>query len=183
MKRHLLILVVLFGALAFATQAQAIAITVSPGDEILSGNETSQPLINAAINAAIEPDPVELYKQDAGGGESGSLASSYETTFNGDLSGGTIEYVSGDIAEDAYLLVKDGAQVPAWYLFDLTSAGLDWNGTDDLVLSGFWPDQGAISHVSLYGGTSTTVPEPGTLLLLGSGLVGLALYGRKSFKR
>jgi hypothetical protein len=91
-----------------------------------------------------------------------------------------IEYVDGQpIAEDAFLLVKDGNQTPAWYLFDLSG----WDGMEDLVLTGFWPNQGAISHVSLYGGTSTTVPEPGTLLLLGSGLVGLALYGRKSFKR
>jgi hypothetical protein len=177
MKRHLLKLVVFFGVLALAAQAQALAI--SPGTEILSGPETSQNDINDVLDAYFDPDLVELYKQDAGGPESGPLAGSYTTTFNGDLSGGTIVYnPPGDTAEDAFLLVKDGAQDPAWYLFDLSG----WDGEETITLSGFWPGEGAISHVTLYGGT-TTVPEPGTLLLLGSGLFGLALYGRKSVKR
>jgi hypothetical protein len=178
MKRHLLKLAVFFGVLALAAQAQALAI--SPGDEIDSGDQTSQSEIDAYL-ALNYPGLDELYKQNVGGTESGSLAGSYETTFSNtaqDPSDALIEYVGGPIAEDAFLLVKDGNQTPAWYLFDLSA----WNGTDDLELTGFWPDQGAISHVSLYGGT-TTVPEPGTLLLLGSGLFGLALYGRKSVKR
>jgi hypothetical protein len=179
MKRHLLKLVVFFGVLALAAQAQALAI--SPGGQIDEGDQTSQAEINAYLAATYDFD--ELYKQDVGGGESGSLAGSYETTFSNtptDPADALIEYVDGQpIAEDAFLLVKDGNQTPAWYLFDLSG----WDGMEDLVLTGFWPNQGAISHVSLYGGTSTTVPEPGTLLLLGSGLVGLALYGRKSFKR
>jgi hypothetical protein len=42
-------------------------------------------------------------------------------------------------------------------------------------------DVGRISHVGEVGGTS--VPEPSMLLLFGSGLVGLAFFGRKKFKK
>jgi hypothetical protein len=178
MKRHLLKLAVFFSVLALAAQAQALAISPDDPIPIATGDQTSQAEINAYL-ALNYPELVEIYKQDVGEGESGPLAGSYTTTFNGDLSGGTIVYdPDGAIAEDAFLLVKDGNNSPAWYLFDLSG----WDGEETLVLSGFWPDQGGISHVTLYGGT-TTVPEPGTLLLLGSGLFGLALYGRKSYKR
>jgi hypothetical protein len=182
MKRHLLKLAVIFGVLALAAQAQALVITPTT-DSPLTGPETSQSDIDDAIASTLGSS-TELYKQDVGGSESGSLAGSYETTFSNteqDPSDALIEYVGGDIVgPTAFLLIKDGNQDPAWYLFNLTDLG--WTGVEDLELSGFWPDQGAISHVALYGGT-TTVPEPGTLLLLGSGLIGLALFGRKSFKR
>jgi hypothetical protein len=181
MKRHLLKLVVFFGILALAAQAHALLI--EPDDYLLKGDETGQSFINAAIASTIGSS-TELYKQEVGGTESGSLAGSYQTTFFNtalDPSDALIEYVGGDIVgPTAFLLIKDGNQDPAWYLFNLTDLG--WTGVEDLSLEGFWPNGGAISHVALYGGT-TTVPEPGTLLLLGSGLVGLALFGRKSFKR
>jgi hypothetical protein len=49
---------------------------------------------------------------------------------------------------------------------------------EDLVLTGFWPQNGAISHVALYG-TATSVPEPATLSLLGAGLIGVFLGRRR----
>lgn len=42
---------------------------------------------------------------------------------------------------------------------------------------------GAISIDNIFVGTSTPVPEPATMLLLGTGLVGLLGFGRKKFKK
>ena len=39
-----------------------------------------------------------------------------------------------------------------------------------------------LSHLSVYS-NGTPVPEPGTMMLLGSGLVGLAGWGRKKFRK
>ena len=178
MKRHVLKLMLLLGILALAMPANA-ALIITPGtDTPLTGNDPSQAVIDGIIDPLLGSS-TELYKQDANLIEdSGPLAGSYETVFNGDLSGGTIEYVGGAyVGPVAYLLVKDGAQVPAWYFYNMTAPPISWNGMETIVMSGFWPENGAISHVTLYGNT-TSVPEAGALLLFGSGLIGLVGYRR-----
>jgi hypothetical protein len=173
-------LIVFCALLAFAAQAHALAITPATLPQY-TGTQTSQNEIDTAI-ALYLGNSIELYKQNVGGSEEGALAGSYVTTFSNtpsDPSGALIHYVGGAyVGPTAFLLVKDGNHSPAWYLFNLTVAG--WNGTEDLVLSEFWPARGAISHVTLYG--AQAVPEPATMLLLGVGLIGLAGYGRKRFK-
>jgi hypothetical protein len=156
-----------------------------PSDYWWAGDETSQAALNAII-ASITGNAPELYKQNTGAPDEGSFAPYYQTTYSNtpaDPSNALIEYVGGPgdpyiNASPLYLLVKDGSQEPAWYLFGLNYSGAPyWNGTDDLVLLNFWPNQGAISHVAFYG-TGTAVPEPLTLLLLGFGFVGLAAVRR-----
>jgi hypothetical protein len=196
--KKLLSLVVMCGLLAFALQANALSITPNSNSLKLSGagvvDAQGHPLTGtSAILTYIENHytgfnrNMELFKWDAGQNgtpptQSGGLKDSYNASFNFDLSGGTISLSSSalsvfDSSQPIYMIVKDGNNSPFWYFFDLTNL---WNGIDDLVLSGFWNDNGSISHVSLYG-TSAPVPEPATMLLLGSGIVGLVGF-RKKFK-
>lgn len=148
--------------------AQALEITPATLQQ-WTGDQNNQSQINTAI-APIIGSAGQLYKQNVGGSEEGSLAGSYETTFSNtsnDPQDALIHYVGGPIVGGtAWLLVKDGNQSPAWYLFKLT----DWDGMEDLVLKGFWPANGAISHVTLYGEEEPgrSVPDAGsTLALLG----------------
>ena len=188
MKRKFLI-VFLCALLSFAAQANADLIINFGDPSFASGDETSQAQINAIILPLIVP-AVELYKRNVGETDEGTLAGSYDTVYSPptDPSGATITYTGGDfVGNPAYLLVKDGNQddspLFAWYLFYLTDLG--WNGQETIVLSGFWPGNGSISHVALYGTLEEgqPIPEPVSMLLFGTGLVGVGGYIRRKLKK
>ena len=151
-----------------------------------AGDQSSNAVIMTLVESILGLSYDELFKDETSG-NTGILASSYDANMI-DGNNWTIEYQGGPyIAPNSYVLVKDGNAEPNWYLLKTT-----WNGMDDLVLQNFfvarilgyddngkpiYSDNGSISHVSLLG--SAVVPEPGTLLLLGLGLVGLAGLRRK----
>ncbi|MEO2048550.1 MAG: hypothetical protein ABGX16_18500 [Pirellulales bacterium] len=123
-----------------------------------------------------------MYKQDVEPlTESGAFASDYTTTFLNDPNDpkdAQIRWDGSDFLSNAtHLLVKDGKHDPGWYLFSLVG----WDGKMGIDLLEFWPDQGAISHVAIYGGGGGTIPEP-TAALVWSLLLGVGLVCRRGRK-
>ncbi len=156
--------------------------------------------VAAAVNAA--PQSSALVNASAGGtgtgtvqnlsasalapviAETGAFAGSYATAFansggfpqDATVAFGGIDAIS---ASSLFLYVRGGAQTPASYIYDLLALG--WNGTDSLLLSGFWPGAGAIEQIKIVGiaSTPTGVPEPSPLALFVLGIVALVAWTRR----
>jgi hypothetical protein len=159
-------------ALALALAVPAQALTITPGDAILTGNQTSNVQILNAIAAAGYTIGPSLYKSDVGGADSGYFAGSYDTAYfntSTDPEDAVLTWLGGESihASPVYIIVKDGNSTPAWYLFRVS-----WNGQETIYFNDFWPSNGAISHIDVHG---THVPDGGSVaMLLGAALMGLA---------
>ena len=115
-------------------------------------------------------------------------AASVNYTAVGDGSSGT--WASDPVSSTIeFYTVKAGNYFAMYYLATPESTG-SWSTFDIWSIggpgTGGHPDNGGggleISHFIGYNPSSTPVPEPGTVILLGAGLVGLGLYGRRRMK-
>lgn len=159
-------------------QVNAVTINLNASNSDWQGTSNTNPNANDVETiTGTSAELTEVYKSNVGGGEEGSFASSYETTYSNtssDPSDALVEYVSGPVVSGSpiYILAKDGNVAPYWYLWDISG----WDGLMDISITGLWPDQGAISHVSIFTGEGgSRVPDGGStsLLLMGA----LALLG------
>lgn len=209
MKATLKVLVAAVAILGMSMQADALPITpsaplctaVDPDPTVClvatgAEDDNSETAVKAALEYWLGAGYVDIYKSNAEGGEAGEDligTDHYSTDFIPDVepegasivNDGTLHISSGPI----YLVVKDGAHDPSWYIFQILVGGANWDGEETLSLSGFWPDGGAISNVSIHGvpGATpfvvTTVPDGGsTAMLLGVGFMFLAA-GRRILSR
>ena len=103
------------------------------------------------------------------------------TNYNGTLTGGLqIMSPTPDVSGYEYVLGKYDGQNAGYVLFYMP----DFGGSSIPEFScSLWtdnPDKYQLSHATVFG---SSVPEPATMFLLGTGLIGLALFGRKKITK
>jgi len=129
---------------------------------------------------------ISFYVNDRDNNEAGY---DHETLFTGDITDIGGNYLSGTYVVDTSVLsgisfysVK-GANGFAMYYENPEESYGSWSSYDVWDIFGNGAET-AISHWTGFNGTPTApVPEPATMILLGTGLVGLAATSRKKFKK
>lgn len=171
----------MFAALAtIVLPISASALSLTPGNAFLfwtqNGNTDAND-VETLTGSLLQL--TEQYKQNQGGNEEKPFAGSYSTTFPQNLKGATITYDGSPdpiiTGSEIWALAKGGSN-HGHYLWNISG----WDGMEQIVMSGLWPNQGSVSHVSIFsGGQGVRTPDGGsTVALLGLGLALLAIARR-----
>ncbi|HKE94507.1 MAG TPA: PEP-CTERM sorting domain-containing protein [Povalibacter sp.] len=151
-------------------------ITIDPGLACVakgSGNNEN----NAAFQALVA-DWTFLGKE-----ESGANASLFDASIGQSSGVLTLNAPLWSQFEEILVVLKVGAANglnldPDWVVFSLASDNTQYAFSVNPTKGG------GLSHASLYGrGSPTSVPEPGTLALLGVGVLGAAAFRRRRLTR
>ncbi len=139
-----------------------------------SGND-SETLLRALAEAYLDEVlvGVEYAKVDEPDTTSGFLTVGYED----DLLSGTWELANP--YELGFYSVMGGNEFAFYYVFPYQTSGI-WSTTHVLNPAGNIP---GISHLSALATEGTPVPEPATMLWLGTALFGLFMVSRKKFMK
>ena len=184
MKKILIAVVLVMGLVLSVTNAMATTIGLTEGDSDYVG------LVNAGIPSSLSAELgyiTNLITLAPGAPNTtifgdGQTYNRIDSTLTG-LPDPTGPGSKNDSGNNLFTVNTDD---PFYILgkYDATHAGslvwlVDASIGDTISLPTAFNDRG-LSHYSVFGG-GTSVPEPGMLMLFGTGLLGLGIFGRKKF--
>ena len=155
MKRYYLYFVFLFAAILLTFSVVNIASAIP----IKTWNHEKVGIVemNAGIDAYNSIHPT-YYK---------NIVEEYWAINKTEVGGDSKNWEFDNLLNVEYLLIKAGQQIELFYVGDVGTGKFTWTGTH------------GISNFS----TIAPVPEPATMLLLGTGLIALAAFKRRKSKK